>query len=273
MFKHKTFAARFKMLGAAFMTAGALIAPLAQADVATIKDGVLQVGMEISYPPFESWDDGEVVGFDADMSKALAEQMGLTVQFEDTKFTSLILGLQASRFDTIISGMYVTPERVKRADAIPYAKTGALIMVAKSSDIRPETEKDLCGLKVGLEQGTTWVGALRKLSSDYCQANGKAPISVNEFPSAPEVTQALLSRNVQAQLEIAGAARMFAERTRGNVVISSPELVYPQTLGIYVKKGNTQLEDALRDALDALRANGKYQALLDQYDLQPVAAQ
>lgn len=69
-------------------------------------------------------------------------------------------------------------------------------------------------MKVGLQQGTTWVKALNDLSADYCLPNGKESITVQEFPSAPEVSQALLSRNVQAQLEIAGAAKLFAERTK-----------------------------------------------------------
>lgn len=238
----------------------------------TLETGTLQVGMEVSYPPFESWQGDQVVGFDADVAHALAQHLNTTVKFEDTKFTSLILGLQSKKFDTVISGMYVTPERLKQADAIPYAKTGALIIVPKNGEISPQTEQDLCGVTVGLQQGTTWVNALGKLSTEYCQANGKAAIEIREFPSAPEVTQALMSGNVQAQLEIAGAARMFVERTRGRLKISSPDLVYPQTLGIYVKQDNTALKTALAQALQAMRDNGAYQKLLDQYKLQPVTA-
>ncbi len=55
----------------------------------------------------------------------------------------------------------------------------------------------------------------QKLSTDYCVPKGKGAITVNEYPSAPEVTQALLSNNVQAQVEIAGAAKLIAEKTKG----------------------------------------------------------
>ena len=230
----------------------------------------LSVGMEVSYPPFESYKDGKIVGFDPEISALLAAKMGAKPQFNDTKFTSLILGLGSNKFDAVISGMYVTPERVKIADAIPYAKTGASIMVLKGAEVQPKTEQDLCGMKVGLQQGTTWVKALNDLSADYCLPNGKESITVQEFPSAPEVSQALLSRNVQAQLEIAGAAKMFAERTKGRIEISSPDLVYPQTLGMYVKKDNAALKASLESALSAIKADGSYMALIEKYELTPV---
>ena len=71
-------------------------------------------------------------------------------------------------------------------------------------------------------------------------------------------------------MEIAGAARMFAERTKDRLAISSPDLVYPQTLGMYVKKGNTQLMAALKQAMATIRANGQYARLLKKYNIAPV---
>ncbi|CAD5198845.1 Arginine ABC transporter, periplasmic arginine-binding protein ArtJ [Pseudomonas sp. FEN] len=151
---------------------------------------------------------------------------------------------------------------------IAYAKTGAAIMVPSSSTLKPGTPEDLCGLKIGLEQGTTWVAQLQKLSSDYCVPKGKGAITVNEYPSAPEVTQALLSNNIQAQVEIAGAAKLIAEKTKGRVVVSSEHLVYPQTLGIFVKKGNDELYQALLKAFEETKKSGEYTAILSKYSLE-----
>jgi polar amino acid transport system substrate-binding protein len=80
-----------------------------------------------------------------------------------------------------------------------------------------------------------------------------------------------MSRNIEAQMEIAGAAKMIVERTKGRVAISSPGLVYPQTLGIYVKKGNTALYQSLEVAMAAIRKTGEYDALIKKYELAPVA--
>ncbi|MDW6094806.1 transporter substrate-binding domain-containing protein [Vibrio rhizosphaerae] len=236
----------------------------------TLNAGKFVVGMEISYPPFESYDNGQVVGFDPELTALLAGKMGLDYSFSDNKFTGLILGLNSNKFDAVISGMYIIPDRLKKADAIPYARTGASIMVVKGSDVSPKTKNDLCGVNVGLQQGTTWVKALDELSKSYCEPKGLAPIHIQEFPTAPEVTQALMSRNVQAQLEIAGAAQMFVERTKGRIQISSDDLVFPQTLGIYVKQDNAALKAQLETAMAGIKADGSYDNLLKKYDLSPV---
>lgn len=228
-----------------------------------------KVGMEITYPPFESYDkDKNVVGSDPELATILAKHMNAKVEFVDTKFPSLILGLNSGKYDAIISGMYITPERQTQAQTIAYAKTGAAIMVLKDSTVKPKVPEDLCGLKVGLEKGTTWVAQFNKLSTDYCVPNNKGAIAVSEFPSAPEVTQALLSGNVQAQVEIDGAAGMIAERTKGRVVVSTEHSIYQQTLGIYVKKGNEELYQALLKAFDETKKSGEYAALLKKYNLE-----
>jgi polar amino acid transport system substrate-binding protein len=234
---------------------------------ATLSEGTITVGMEITYPPFESYDGDKIVGFDPELTALLANKMGVKYGFRDNKFTGLILGLSANKFDAVISGMYIIPDRLKQADAIPYARTGASIMVPKGSDIQPKKGEDLCGVKVGLQQGTTWVKTLHELSESYCVTNGLEPIKVQEFPTAPEVTQAMMSRNVEAQLEIAGAAKMLVDRTKGRVEISSEELVFPQTLGIYVKKGNDTLKSQLEKAMAEIKTDGSYEKLITKYEL------
>jgi len=234
----------------------------------TLNEGVLMVGMEIAYPPFESYDGDKVVGFDPDVASALAERMGLEVDYFDTRFPNLILGLNSGRFDTIISGMYILPDRLKQADAIPYAQTGAAIMVTADSEVMPKEPEDLCGLTVGLQQGTSWVAKLNDLSTSYCEANGKGAITLREFPTTSETSQALLSGNIQAHMEIVSASQSIADKSRGRIVISSEHALYPETLGIYVKKGNEALFQALEAAVNEFKQTDEYQALLDKYSLE-----
>ncbi|WP_342594951.1 ABC transporter substrate-binding protein [Salinicola lusitanus] len=234
----------------------------------TLNDGVLTVGMEIAYPPFESYDGDKVVGFDPEVAEALAERLDLKVDYFDTRFPNLILGLNSGRFDTIISGMYILPDRTKQADAIPYAKTGAAIMVTATSDGRPAEPEDLCGLTVGLQQGTSWVAKLNELSTRYCEANGEGPIDIREFPTSSETSQALLSGNIQAHMEILSAAHSIVDKSRGRIEITSDQAIYPETLGIYVKKGNDALYDALEATVKAFKQTDEYRELLERYNLE-----
>ncbi|WP_435236601.1 transporter substrate-binding domain-containing protein [Psychromonas sp. PT13] len=236
-----------------------------------LADGKLTVGMEIAYPPFESYDGDKVVGFDPELATLLSNKLNVEAEFIDAKFTNLILGIKSQKFDAVISGMYVTPERILVTEAIPYARTGAFILTLKDAEIKPIDENGLCGLKVGLQQGTSWVKDLTALSDGYCAENNKGSITIQEFPTAPEVSQALISHNVDAQVEIAGAARMFVERSRGRIEISSPELIYPQTMGLFLKKGDMALKNKVEDAMAQIKADGSYQMLIDKYELTAVS--
>lgn len=259
---------KFCLGGLGAVALGTSLGVMAADTPKTVAEGELKVGMEISYPPFEYYEDEKVVGFDPEVSAALAERMGLTASFNDTRFPNLILGLNSNRFDTIISGMYILPERLEQADAIPYAKTGAAIMVRADAERKPESEQDLCGLTVGLQQGTSWVKKLNDLSAGYCADQEKGPITVNEYPTSSETSQAMLSGHIQAHVEIASASQMIVDKSRGRIVISSTDSIYPETLGIYVKKGNSQLLDSLKAALDEFKQSGEYSVLLKQYGLE-----
>ena len=81
---------------------------------------------------------------------------------------------------------------------------------------------------------------------------------------------ALLSKNICAQLEIAPAAQIIVDKSRGRLAIRSTRLVYPLPLGIYVAKGNTELAEAIKATLATLKANGQYAALIKKYNLESI---
>ncbi|EOE4571199.1 ABC transporter substrate-binding protein [Klebsiella quasipneumoniae] len=251
------------------LAVSACFSPVTQA-AELLTEGVFKVGMEVTYPPFESYDsNNNIVGLDPEFATLIAEHLQAKPQLIDTKFTSLILGI-GKKYDAVISGMYVTPERQKQADAIPYALSGASIIALKGGAVQPKTEDELCGVKVGLQAGTTWVTSLKKHSDEWCLKNGKPAITIQEFPTAPEASQALLSKNIDAQLEIAPAAQIIVDKSRGRLAISSTRLVYPLPLGIYVAKGNTELAEAIKATLATLKANGQYAALIKKYNLESI---
>ncbi|PLL63856.1 amino acid ABC transporter substrate-binding protein [Klebsiella pneumoniae] len=251
------------------LAVSACFSPVTQA-AELLTEGVFKVGMEVTYPPFESYDsNNNIVGLDPEVAALIAQHLQAKPQLIDTKFTSLILGI-GKKYDAVISGMYVTPERQKQADAIPYALSGASIIALKGGAVQPKTEDELCGVKVGLQAGTTWVTSLKKHSDEWCLKNGKPAITIQEFPTAPEASQALLSKNIGAQLEIAPAAQIIVDKSRGRLAISSTRLVYPLPLGIYVAKGNTELAEAIKATLATLKANGQYAALIKKYNLESI---
>ena len=130
------------------LAVSACFSPVTQA-AELLTEGVFKVGMEVTYPPFESYDsNNNIVGLDPEFATLIAEHLQAKPQLIDTKFTSLILGI-GKKYDAVISGMYVTPERQKQADAIPYALSGASIIALKGGAVQPKTEDELCGVAPG----------------------------------------------------------------------------------------------------------------------------
>jgi ABC-type amino acid transport substrate-binding protein len=264
-------------LAAALATAGAMLALPAcsgggtAASTAgsdgTLTAGTLTVGSDLTYPPYAYLDGKTPAGFDPDVARALAKQAGLGATFVDTRFEQLIAGVGAGRFDVIASDLYVTDERAKQVDFIPYFTTGNSLLAAAGGTFDPKTTAELCGKAVGVIKGGQIVQKLRGEASDACTAKGAKAVDVREFTTDPEATQALLSGQVDAQLTDAAVAKTIVAKTQGRLAITSSEIIYPVTAGLAVKKGNTKLKATLTDALAALKKSGAYGKLLSEYNL------
>lgn len=224
----------------------------------------LTVGSDLTYPPYDYLDGDTPSGFDAEIMEALADQMGVTLDWKDTRFEQLITGVKADQFDVIASALYITAERAKSVDYIPYFTTGSSILSqVKSTPV--VTLEDLCGLRVAVIKGGVPSEDLVGVSAD-CEAKGKPAIDIRAFTTDPEGTQALRAGQVDAQISDAAVAAEVVTKTDG-LAITSTDLLYPVPVGLAVKKGNTKLADQLTKALAAITADGTYDKLLKKYNL------
>jgi polar amino acid transport system substrate-binding protein len=237
-------------------------------EVQTLNSGVLSIGSDLTWAPFDYYDKNTPAGFDADLMSKIAKGMGLTPRIDDTRFANLVIGLSGKKFDVVASALYITPARAKQIDYVPYLKTGGSLMTLKGSEFRPETMNDLCGKKVASLKGAAWVPNLAKLSSEYCTPAGKGAIEVQEYESSPVAAQALLSRAADVQFEDAAVSQMLVKQTKGRLEITSKSIIEPVVIGLGIAKGNTALAAALEEQLKRLKESGEYQALLSSYNLQ-----
>lgn len=257
---------------AAALIIGLAVSAQAEPESGTITAGHLKVAMAATYPPFESVQNGKIVGSDPDFGTLLAKQLGMSVSFEDAKFSTLILGLSARRYDAIISGMYITPERTAQASAVPYAQTSSAILVTAASGLSPKKPEDLCGMHVGIVSGTVYLPKLRDLSSSYCKSSGKGEINISEYPTTAEAIQAMLSNNVQAGMQVANTAYTLAAKSNGRIVVSSTDLIYPQVIGIYVRKDNIALIQAITKGIEGMKQSGELDKWLKDLFMAPASA-
>lgn len=247
--------------------AATIVASLATGVMAegTVTAGEIKVGTDLTYPPYNYFAEGNVpAGFDVEFMSAIAEKADLKAVFLDTRFENLILGVNGLQFDVIASTLYVKPERAEVIDYIPYMKTGVSIAVSSVSGNSYASPEELCGATVGSIKGAAWLEEFAKMNEGICK---DSPIDSREFPTSPEVTQALLSGAIDAQVEDSAVLADAAAKLDGRLVISSNEQFYPVIVGLGIKKGNAELADALRAAIAEMEADGSYQALLDKYNV------
>ncbi|PLM15448.1 arginine ABC transporter substrate-binding protein, partial [Klebsiella pneumoniae] len=114
----------------------------------------ISFGVSATYPPFESMDaNNQIVGFDIDLAHALCKQMQAECTFTNHAFDSLIPALKFKKYDAVISGMDITPERSKQvAFTDPYYANSALVIAKKDAF---HSFDDLKGKRIGMENGTT----------------------------------------------------------------------------------------------------------------------
>lgn len=258
----------------AFML-GSVVAVAATASVsaapALVNADKLSIGSDLTYPPFAYMKDGKPAGFDVEFMEILAKQMNLDPAFLDTRFANLITGLRAGQFDIVTSALYITPERQKVVDFIPYIYAGSSILVLSGSEFKPTKVEELCGKSVGSIQGASWIPKLLAVSAEHCVPNNLGEIKSLEFDTDAAATQALRSGAVDAQFMDNMVGLELIEKFPEDYKITSSELLYPIMVGIAVNPQNKDLFNAVAEAFTTVSASPEFKALIEKYKLQAVS--
>jgi len=131
----------------------------------TIKEGYLTVGSDITYPPFESVEGEEFVGFDMDLVREIAKRLGLEIEIVNTAWDGIFPALIAHKFDVVISAVTITPERDEEMDfSDPYFDSDQSIATKEDSGIK--TKADLEGKILGVQTGTTGELEAKKIAEE-----------------------------------------------------------------------------------------------------------
>ncbi|MDQ1700796.1 MAG: polar amino acid transport system substrate-binding protein, partial [Frankiaceae bacterium] len=163
--------------------------------------GSLTVATDPSYAPIESYKPGtkEIVGFDPDLAAALGDVLGVKLNLQPATFDGIVTSLKSGRYDLAMSAMSDTKERQAAVDFVDYFNAGTSIMVLKGNPKAVAGMDSLCGLTIGVENGTVQVGQ-GKAQSKKCTDAGKAAVTVTGFPDENAAVLALKSGRAQAVL-------------------------------------------------------------------------
>ncbi|MGE7667301.1 transporter substrate-binding domain-containing protein [Ureibacillus composti] len=158
----------------------------------TSETKVLRVGTSADYAPFEFVDtkvSDDIIGFDIDLANLIAERLGYELQITNSDFNSLIPGLQADKFDFVISGMTPTEEREKVVDfSNPYYETEQYMVSLKENNIT--SMDDLKGKVVGAQVASIQLD----LAESFGAENG---FTVESRDLIPQLIQELKNGRIQ----------------------------------------------------------------------------
>jgi polar amino acid transport system substrate-binding protein len=227
----------------------------ASGDFSTITEGTLLIGTDAPYPPFEigTPDDADFGGFDIDLGRAIGENLGLEVQFQDTSFDTIFRDVAANQFDIVIAASTITPGRQKTVNfSDPYYEAQQALVVPEGSDIT--STADLAGLIVGAQDGTTG----ETYANDETDAG-----EVRGFPEGPDAINAVITEQVDAAIIDQPVAADAVEK-QGGVEIAE-EIPTNELYGIALSKENPELLDAVNGALSTFKEDGTLADLYEEY--------
>lgn len=223
--------------------------------------GTLVITMSQSSPPLHYVDQasGKTVGLDVDMGEAIAKTLGLTMDLKGGQFDAIIPGLAAGKFDVAISQMSPTAKRAEVLDFVDYFQSGSAIGVVKGNPNKVPAE--LCGKKVGTLKGSTQDLKRVPEANDACTKAGSPAIENLTYPDMQAPALALQAGRLDA-IWVDGPTLAYAIKQGGQMDILAMRNLSPVAIGF--KKG-ANLEVSLQKALEALKANGTYAAILGKY--------
>ena len=227
----------------------------------TLLPGQLRIGTYFVNPPFEFIAHGKRVGFEVDLMNEVAKRLGLRPAFVNTQWEVILGEMQHNRYDCIVGGITITPEREKTlAWSTPYMTTTLSLVVDIRRTPKVTGLADLKHATVGVQAATT----------DYdiavvMQREGHiGEVRVYPFAKIADAMTDLAAGRIGAVMKVHPVAAWLAHEQPGlRIIAEVPN--DPQPLGIGFNRNNPGLLAAVNDALAGMQKDGWYQSLVQRW--------
>jgi len=223
------------------------------------QEGLMRVGMDASWPPFEYMDhDGQIVGFDVDLARAIGQRLGVEVELVNVGFDSLYDALYVGRFDAIVSALPYDPLLLGDvAYSISYFNAGQVLVVSKSANQQISKVNDLSGKRLGVEWGSEGDVVGRRLQKET------EGLSLQSYLTPDAVLRALTNGEVDAAIVDAVSAYQFIAAEGGVQVVGDP--LTDELYVIAVRLDSPLLLKAINEALVEMREDDTLERLQEKW--------
>jgi polar amino acid transport system substrate-binding protein len=222
------------------------------------QEGLMRVGMDASWPPFEFVDDDDqIVGLDVDLARAIGQRLGVEVEFVNAGFDSLYDALYMGRFDAIVSALPYDPLLYQDvAYSISYFNAGQ-VLVVQADETEISAVNDLSGKRLGVEWGSEGDAVGRQLQKEIEDLN------LQSYMTPDAVLRALKEDEVETAVVDAVSAYQFIATEGGVQVVGDPLTDEPYVIAVRLE--SPLLLKAINEALVGVRQGGTLEILQEKW--------
>ncbi|ALM53250.1 hypothetical protein BJB45_13270 [Halomonas huangheensis] len=217
------------------------------------------VGVEASFPPWAYVESGEFKGIAIDAMNAIADEMGIEIEFQDMPFPSLIPALAAEKIDILATGLTVTEERSEAIDfTIPWWETNDVVLVPEDSEANVFTAV-CCGARIGVQGGSS-----QQAWMEENVVNNDIDVELATYESYVTAVDDMAIGRISSVIVDDTSAQEYINagkpiRMAGKIYIRAP-------LALAVSKGDPQdLLASLNQGITAIDESGQWQEIIEQY--------
>ncbi len=214
-----------------------------------------------TFPPMElASASGAITGFDVDMATQLAATWGATAASVKTAFPGLIPALDAKKCDAVISGIFITPDRLKQAGAVAYMHSHRVLIVKAGNPKHVTSPNGLKGLNVAVQAGTKYEEYLKALKA-------KIGFSLQSYPGDTDAVAQVLLGRADAVLTQDTSFAFQAGKHPGKIAIGYT-FGSPDAFGVYYRKADAGTVGAeVKSGIASLKAKGALAKLATKYKI------
>jgi ABC-type amino acid transport substrate-binding protein len=253
--------ARIGVIGA--LLAMVTVAALASERVSTLAPGTLRIGTYFVNPPFEYISKGARVGFEVDLMNEIARRLDVAPVFVNTQWETILGEMEQGRYDCIVGGITITPNRERiLAWSTPYMTTTLSLVVNRVKTPGIRSIADLKDASVGVQAATTDYDAAIRM-----QKQGEIRgVKVYPFARIEAAINDLAAGKITAVMKVAPvAAWLAAKRPDLRIVAQVPN--DPQPLGIGFAKKNSEMVTAMNQVIATMQQDGSLKRLKEKWNV------
>ena len=230
-------------------------------DLPVIETGVLTMSINATIPPKQFINEqGDLQGLHVDLGNEIANRLCLEPNYQNVDFAVQIPGLDANRWDMINTGLYFTDKRAGFMQLVPFSVNALALIAADGNPTGITGPEDMAGKVVGVEIAGFEERKIREIN-DAQIAKGLASMDIRAFNTYGEVFLALGGGQIDAVFAGDAIGSYYQEKGQFSKAATG---LFPGTPGAFAFD-EPVLAQAVADALNAMRADGTYDSMMDAY--------